>query len=520
MELEKSILLQKQVKDNSEDLQSEFLDLKNWEEQMKRKERELLSERSGQEVLPPIRRKTKKRPKKETKETKEMGKNSERIKSNDYASWDKFDVNKACKDLENEEQSNSSSEEAMSREELEKEHEKANKHKQQGNVFVKQKEWDKAIASYSEAIKIFPYDAIFYANRALCHLKRDNLYSAEADCSSAIQLDDSYVKAYHRRATARMELKQYKEAKQDIEKILVLEPSNKEAQTLLGQINKRLESSKPIIISEKDLAEDISVEKKIGEKMLGNIKSNRKVIDAKEEVKKKQSNVDSTVKPTTKVNVRKPLNSCIPEWLPEKDDVAIVQPVTIPPHLRSKEPLRKIPIQEADLTKPIKKEKKVSCNKKHVKLSDISPINITKHTESVRKNEEEENLSNSCIEVPSVPKTAVQFLIDWKKYTSPACRYKYLKQIAPESLPNLFQNSMESFIFDDILAILRTEFMKREEPIFSYLKGLSNISRFRTFVMFISNAEKQNLKLMFSYCKTSEKISEEEVAELQNKYEI
>lgn len=70
------------------------------------------------------------------------------------------------------------------------------------------------------------------------------MYSAEADCSSAIQLDETYVKAYHRRATARMELKQYKEAKEDIEKILTLEPSNKEAKALLSQINKRLENLK------------------------------------------------------------------------------------------------------------------------------------------------------------------------------------------------------------------------------------------------------------------------------------
>lgn len=41
-----------------------------------------------------------------------------------------------------------------------------------------------------------------------------------------------------------MELKQYKEAKRDIEKILTLEPSNKETQVLLIQVNKRLESSK------------------------------------------------------------------------------------------------------------------------------------------------------------------------------------------------------------------------------------------------------------------------------------
>lgn len=48
-------------------------------------------------------------------------------------------------------------------------------------MFVQQKKWDNAIGCYSEAIKIFPYDAVFYANRALCHLKKDkyvvfNLY--------------------------------------------------------------------------------------------------------------------------------------------------------------------------------------------------------------------------------------------------------------------------------------------------------------------------------------------------------
>lgn len=41
MEHNESIMLQKQVKDNSEDLQSEFLDMKNWEQLMKRKEQEL-----------------------------------------------------------------------------------------------------------------------------------------------------------------------------------------------------------------------------------------------------------------------------------------------------------------------------------------------------------------------------------------------------------------------------------------------------------------------------------------------
>lgn len=70
-----------------------------------------------------------------------------------------------------------------------------------------------------------------------------SFYAAESDSSAAIQLDDSYVKAYHRRATARMNIKQHKEAKRDLEKVLILEPSNKEAKLLLNQIENKLKCS-------------------------------------------------------------------------------------------------------------------------------------------------------------------------------------------------------------------------------------------------------------------------------------
>jgi tetratricopeptide (TPR) repeat protein len=41
----------------------------------------------------------------------------------------------------------------------------------QGNDLVRKQKWKEAIQCYSRAIKCFPYDAIFYANRALCYLK-------------------------------------------------------------------------------------------------------------------------------------------------------------------------------------------------------------------------------------------------------------------------------------------------------------------------------------------------------------
>ena len=61
--------------------------------------------------------------------------------------------------------------EIPSKEELEKEHAEAVKLKEEGNALVQKKEYAKAVAKYSAAIKIFPGDATFYANRALCHLK-------------------------------------------------------------------------------------------------------------------------------------------------------------------------------------------------------------------------------------------------------------------------------------------------------------------------------------------------------------
>lgn len=82
--------------------------------------------------------------------------------------------NKACKELDEKEQSRENSEEEpMSQKELEENYKKAIECKQEGNIFVQQKQWDKAIVSYSRAIRLFPHDAAFYANRALCHLKQN-----------------------------------------------------------------------------------------------------------------------------------------------------------------------------------------------------------------------------------------------------------------------------------------------------------------------------------------------------------
>ncbi|XP_028524245.1 RNA polymerase II-associated protein 3 isoform X2 [Apis cerana] len=444
--MDKSILMQKQVKNNAEDLQKEFLDMKNWEEQMKRKDDELRKERNCQVTLPPIRTKHKNKIKKISKKINEIDTKSKKIKSYDYSAWDKFDVDKACKEIDEEEYSDESEDESISKEQLEKAHQEAMKYKNEGNIFVQQKKWSKAIGCYSNAIKIFPYDAIFYANRGLCQLKLDNFYSAESDCCTAIQLDETYIKAYHRRAIARMNLKHYKEAKLDLEKILKLEPFNKEAKLLFNQIENKIKYLKTSIEVEEDtkeLSKSTTFEKKIVEKMwnkttlnvqTANIKNTeinymeddkniKDIINNKNKIKdKKDDNVHD-------IDIKNKRDPRIPDWLPEKDNVIVIEPIEKPPHLHS-------------------------------------------------------------------------------------------KQLPKESLPKIFQDSMESDIFCQIIEILKIEFIKRKDLIFHYLKDLSQVKRFRTFIMFISDSDKKSLKMLFEYCKIIENISQDEISILEDKYEV
>lgn len=512
-----SILMQKQVRDNADDLQKEFFDMKNWEEQMKRKDEELRKEAGDQVTLPPVR--TKHKTKMPTASSKQSGGKvkPKKIVPLDYSAWEKFDVDKACKEIDNEEHSDSGGE-TRSKEDLMNAHVEATKHKNKGNTLVQQQNWSKALHCYSQAIEIFPHDAVFYANRALCQLKLENFYFAEADCTSAIRLDNSYVKAYHRRATARMNLKQYREAKKDLERVLKLEPSNKEAKSLFNQVESKIKSSEANTVKEdtKKSSDESTIEKKIGEKLWNNTTSKVQVKDNKdakgdkgvknvnsESTMESESNAACTIK---KRKGRKERNLSIPDWLPEKDSVIVVEPIEKAPHLRSKKSLTKIPIQEVNFNTFRSFCEKASTNSNIRKDEDKVQIPVP--------------VQDDIGTIPPVPKTVMQFLMHWRTNKSTEFRYNYLKQFPETGISDIFKDLMEPDIFSQIIQVLRIEFLERKMPVFCYLKDLSNVKRFKTLTMFASNDDKENLRKLFEYCKMVENIPEDEISVLKDKYEI
>lgn len=102
--------------------------------------------------------------------------------------------------------------------------------KDRGNKLFQAGEYSSAIECYSRSIDIQP-TCLSYANRAMAHLKLRNHSQAEVDCSAAINIDDMYVKAYQRRATARKEQSKLLEAAEDFDYALRLEPTTKTLQT-------------------------------------------------------------------------------------------------------------------------------------------------------------------------------------------------------------------------------------------------------------------------------------------------
>ncbi|XP_023121888.1 RNA polymerase II-associated protein 3 [Amphiprion ocellaris] len=241
----KAVELQLQMRQNAEDLHSFMKELESWETDIKRRDEEL---RTGgaQEVqknLPPVRNKDYKNKKREKKKKTELSVNGDakveetkrasRIKAYDYRSWDKFDVDKALEEMDNEECHESNESDS---EEAAVDQEKALAEKEKGNKFFKDGKYDEAIECYTRGMGADPYNPVLPTNRATSFFRLKKYAVAESDCNLAIALDGNYVKAFARRGAARVALKKYESALEDYETVLKLDPRNVEAQNEVKKI--------------------------------------------------------------------------------------------------------------------------------------------------------------------------------------------------------------------------------------------------------------------------------------------
>lgn len=119
--------------------------------------------------------------------------------------------------------------------------------KEDGNKAFKDGNYKLAHELYTEALAIDPNNiktnAKLYCNRGTVNSKLRKLDEAIGDCTRAVTLDDSYIKAYLRRAQCYMDLEQYEEAVRDYEKVYQTEKT-KEHKQLLKNAQLELKKSK------------------------------------------------------------------------------------------------------------------------------------------------------------------------------------------------------------------------------------------------------------------------------------
>lgn len=123
----------------------------------------------------------------------------------------------------------------------------AEKCKESGNALYKQKEYNSAAVrfgdvllpalelsvtcvsiyllqeKYADGLLLAPEGqkirAVLFANRAACYLELQQFQEAVKDCSSAIDIDGDYLKAWHRRSKAYEGLDDMDRALRDVQKV-------------------------------------------------------------------------------------------------------------------------------------------------------------------------------------------------------------------------------------------------------------------------------------------------------------
>uniref|UniRef100_A0A8C4WXS5 RNA polymerase II-associated protein 3 n=1 Tax=Eptatretus burgeri TaxID=7764 RepID=A0A8C4WXS5_EPTBU len=511
------------IRRNAEEVQDFLWDLQTWEDDMKRKDVELLRGNGVEATkLPPVRNKDfqqKRRKKQEcTKDRKDGQKGKPRIKAYDYEAWDKF-VDKALVELEEEEMSDSMSPEANtdvdeedaaehdgeevqdgdeeSRIEHERNKQQALLEKDKGNDYFKRCQYQAAIECYSRGMQADPENPLLPANRAMALLKLQRYVEAEVDCSTAILLDPLYPKAFARRGMAYSAQGRLQEACKDFEMVLKLEPGNKQALAELDKILKELGTR------ERGLSETDVMHPKTQAKDLSTLTGRA------------------------------------------------IRPISKPVHLRSQKPLRIIDVQEVEEDPQFSGKKFVGkyVSENELKPSEeyvhdthkdfaIKPSVGALHQSGVVKNtgtqqrggigvgeaamvKEATRLLN--LTLPPTPLNAFQLETDLRKLRSrPDMSHRYLKQIEPTTLTKIFQNSLEPDVLYQILHIMEQSFIVHEEPAltFAFMQNLSEVSRFDMATMFMETKETCVANALLDHAASCPTVNTTKLMELRKKYRV
>ncbi|XP_062074567.1 uncharacterized protein LOC133778602 [Humulus lupulus] len=147
----------------------------------------------------------------------------------------------------------------------------ANDVKLEGNQLYSNGQFEEALSKYELALQLAPemtssveIRSTCHSNRAICYLKLGKYEETVKECTKALELNPSYIKALLRRGEAHEKLDHFEEAIADMKKILELDPSNDQARKSIRRLEPLAEEKR-----EKMKEEMIGKLKEMGNSLLG-----------------------------------------------------------------------------------------------------------------------------------------------------------------------------------------------------------------------------------------------------------
>ena len=111
--------------------------------------------------------------------------------------------------------------------------------KEDGNDFFKNKNFEKAIKFYTEALKL-SQDPVYYSNRSACYVGLEDYEKVVEDTTSALKLKPDYTKCLLRRSNAYEQLGNYEESMYDLTALTLFGGfNNKSIEAILDRVLKK-----------------------------------------------------------------------------------------------------------------------------------------------------------------------------------------------------------------------------------------------------------------------------------------
>ncbi|XP_022223841.1 RNA polymerase II-associated protein 3 [Drosophila obscura] len=552
MSAEKAFEMQRQVRQNAKELQSSLKDLYSWEKDIKNQEMELKKApaAAAANIKMPVR-----------SHVQKSGQTEQQSASSSAA-----DTPTEKKDPPGDP--------------VARQHKKANDIKDRGNNYVKQGDYDRAIEAYTEAVEAYPYDPVYFINRALCYLKQERFDCCVDDCEAAISLDKLCVKAYYRRMQANESLGNNMEALKDCTTVLAIDPKNIEGKQSLVRINERLRKNAtkngPNFSADRpDLIDILPIEKPVYKRSkqsmrrvtITDIVSPRPSTDEAKPLRISDDDIDkifnsycgpykeikkedlkTTPNPPTATPIGESVDS-EPPALCVKQNQNIKKDASAAPIKISQNPSNDAKQTVADAVKEAKQSanhQQISKNLNKNPVTEVKPSQTTSKDSQVSKNtidaplnssktssKEQENKpkiesgSNKVGGTPPVeralppaPSGTAQFYITWKELSATQ-KYQYLKSIDIKNLCKILGAGFDSDTFNDLLCTVQDYYVPEKEPTTAcVLLEISKNDEFPILAMLMSAEEKKMVSSILNKIKNWPKKNPQVLEKLVRAYGV